>query len=292
MPFADHERTEAATSARREEARRRGQVAKSTELNAAVVLAAVLTALSLAGGELFQSLIEAIQVSVSEVGRLERLSPDLTSIVLESAWLVAKAGAPFLAIAIAAGITINLVQVGFLVSADAVTFKWDRMSPGAGLKRLFSAKSLMKLAMSTMKFLLIGFIAYYTIASELDQFPTLVNATPASLLVWQGHLASKLFLWIGGAYLGLALVDYGWQRWSFEKGLRMTKQEVKEERKQTEGDPQIKARVRTLRNEIIQHRLMNHSPRDSVDIDTPIDRGGDSGQPQMGGGGRGDTDGH
>lgn len=284
MPFADHERTEAATSARREEARRRGEVAKSAELNAAVVLAAVLAALSLAGGGLFQSLMEAIQMSISEVGRLDRLSPDLTSIVLENAWLVAKAGAPFLAIAIVAGITINLVQVGFLLSSDAVTFKWDRMNPGAGLKRLFSAKSLMTLAMSTMKFLLIGFIAYYTIASEFDQFPALVNAAPASLLVWEGRLVSKLFLWISVAYLGLALVDYGWQHWSFEKGLRMTRQEVKEERKQTEGDPQIKARVRMLRNETIRHRLMNRSPRDSVGIDNPTDRGGDSGEPQMGGG--------
>ena len=284
MPFADQERTEAATSARREEARRRGQVAKSAELNSAVVVAAVLAALSLVGGGLFQSLMGVIQVSVSEVGRLERLSPDLTSIVLENAWLVAKAGAPFLAIAIAAGIMINLVQVGFLVSADAVTFKWDRMSPGAGLKRLFSARSIIMLAMSTLKFLLIGFIAYYTIASEFDQFPTLVNAAPASLLVWQARLASKLFLWISVAYLGLALLDYGWQRWFFEKGLRMTRQEAKEERKQTEGDPQIKARVRRLRNEIIRNRLMDRSPRNSLDIDNTSDRRGDSGQPQMGGG--------
>ncbi|MFQ5657274.1 MAG: EscU/YscU/HrcU family type III secretion system export apparatus switch protein [Candidatus Methylomirabilales bacterium] len=255
MPFTDHERTEAATSTRREEARRRGQVAKSGELNTAVVLVAVFAALSLAGGGVFRSLLEAIQASVTEVGRLKGPSSDLTSVVLESVWLVAKAGAPFLAMAVAAGITINLVQVGFLVSSDAVTFKWDRIHPGAGLKRLFSGQSVMTLTMSTMKLFVVGSIAYYTIASEFDRLPALVNADPTNLLLSQGRLASKLFLRISMAYLCLALLDYGWQRWSHEKGLRMTRQELKEERKQTEGDPQIKARIRSLRNDIFRHRL-------------------------------------
>jgi len=270
MPFPDQERTEAATPKRREEARQKGQVAKSGELNAAVVLVAVLLTFYLEGGGLLQTLLTAIRVNLTKVGRPELSPSHLVNLSLQSVWFFAKAVVPFLATALAAGMAINLLQSGFLFSPQAVTFHWERLSPLAGLRRLFSTKGFMALGLLTLKLLLIGFIGYATIASELGRLPSLADTDVAGLLAWQGRWAFKLVLGVSLAFLALAILDYGFQRWLHEKSLRMTKAEVKEELRQTEGDPRIKARVRSLQQEQARHRMMSQIPRATVVIINPI----------------------
>lgn len=265
----DQERTETATPKRREEARRKGHVARSPELNTAVVLAAVFAALSLAGAGLVHGLRGMIQMNIAEVGRLGALRPDFSHIALENTWLLATAVAPLLATALAAGLAINLIQVGFQVGSEAVTFKWDNLNPVAGLKRLFSARSFMTAVTMIAKLVLIGVIAYYTIASEFDRFPALTHVDLASLLAGLGRWSFQLVLWVTVTYLGLALLDYKWQHYSHEKSIRMTKQEVKEERRQAEGDPQIKARIRNMQYRVVMHRMMSQVPRSTVVIVNP-----------------------
>ncbi len=269
MPFPDQERTEAATPRRREEARRQGQVAKSGELTAAVVLVALAAAFYLAGGGLLRTLLEAIRVNLARAGTGPGFAT-LASLLLQDAWLFAKAVTPFLATALAAGMAVNLLQTGFLYTPLAVAFNFARLNPRTGLRNLLSGKSLVGLALLFLKLLLLGLIVYSTIASEWDHLPSLADADLADLLTWQGRWAFTLLIRVSLAFLLLALLDYGWQRWLHEKGLRMTREEVKEELRQTEGDPRIKARIRSLQQEMARHRMMSQVPRATVVIVNPI----------------------
>ncbi|MFN9067372.1 MAG: flagellar biosynthesis protein FlhB, partial [Bdellovibrionales bacterium] len=167
------------------------------------------------------------------------------------------------------GALASIVQIGFLSVEDAVAPKFEKIDPIAGFKRIFSLRALFEGFKSLLKIIFISLIVYLLLKSEVSKIPYLVGYTLEGLLEYLGFLAVKLFFVVGMTMAGLAGLDYLYQRWDLEQQMMMTKQEVKEEHKQREGDPMIKARIRRIQREMSNRRMMEEIPKADVVITNP-----------------------
>jgi len=263
------EKTEQATPKRREEARRRGQVARSQELNSAFVLLAALTGIYLLGGILYQNLSGfAVQI-LERCCHLEITPSSLHTHMLTWGNIFFRTVGPIVLVVGTAALAVSLAQVGFMVNEEALTPKLDRLDPIAGAKRLISKRSLVELAKGIFKILIIGYVSYTTIMPEMPRMATLADVDLGSSFQYIGYMVFKVGLKTALVLLVLAILDYLYQRWEFNQGIRMTKQEVKEEMKQTEGDPQVRMRIRSLQREAARKRMMEEVPEADVVITNP-----------------------
>lgn len=263
------DRTEQPTPKRRLEARRRGHIARSRDLSTALVLFTGLGLLSfwapwaaLRTQGLMRTRLEALQPGLLQ-------PPDLGPLLMGGSVFLGGLLAPvFLGLMIAALVAAT-VQGGFLFAPRRLAPDFTRPWKLPGLKRLLSGQSLVELVKALAKVGLIGGIAYLTIKPLVSQVPELLFSDPSRL---PGFLKAQ-GLRVGGrillGLLALGLLDYLWQRYRFEKSLRMTKQEVKEEMRQTEGDPRIRARMRSLMRQLATRRMMAEVPRADVVITNP-----------------------
>lgn len=263
------EPTERATPKRREEARQEGKVARSGELVSALVLLAGVLALSSLGGAMLRNLTQLIQAGLaglsshslsagSVISLFQRLSVEMLFLLL-----------PLLLTLVAVGLTSNILQVGFLLTLRPLNPRWSVLNPFEGLRRMFSLRSLTELLKAVLKVALIAGVAYLTVSSDLRQIVPLEGATGGALLTRVGAATVRLGLRVGFALLLLAVLDYGYQRWEYERSLRMSRQEIEEEQKQTEGDPRVKTRIRILQRLLARRRMMQEVPKADVVIVNP-----------------------
>ena len=236
------EKTEQATPKRREESRQKGQVARSTELSTVAVLGAGLLSLWGLGsymGTRLTVFMQNIFVNATTI-QLDPITvvPHLLSWIEDFALTVA----PVMGLLVLAALAVNLAQVGVLFSADSLMPKGERISPLKGLKRIFSKKGLVELAKGLFKIGIVGYVTYLTILSEAEDFVGFVDLGVDQVFGLSAGMILTLGLRITMLLLILAVLDFAFQRWDHEKNLRMTRQEVKEELKQQEGDPLLGAR--------------------------------------------------
>jgi len=266
----DQERTEAATPKRRREAREEGQVARSPEVVTLFVLGAGFLGLWVGGRHLFGELQRFTQDVIRD-GVVPAFGPnEIVVLALRAARVLVRAVAPLFVAAILGGIAGNLVQVGFLVSFKVVTPNPERLNPASGFKNLFQWAKLVDLAKSALKVVALGWAAYVAVRSRLPEFPALAGLPPAVLLGFVTDLGFRIFRNVLLVYAAIAVIDYAFQRWQFEQRIKMTKQEVKEEYKETEGDPLIRSRIRALQREMARRRMMAEVPRSDVVITNPV----------------------
>jgi flagellar biosynthetic protein FlhB len=168
-----------------------------------------------------------------------------------------------------AGVIGNIAQVGFMLSTEAMSPKLSKLNPLEGLKRLFSATSLTELIKSIFKVVIIGSIGYNILRGEMDQIPALVAYDIHSIMGFVGRVALKLGYYTCLVLIALAALDYVFQRWKHERDLRMTKQEIRDEYKQREGDPLIRSRIRSAQREMAMRRMMEAVPKATVVITNP-----------------------
>jgi flagellar biosynthetic protein FlhB len=178
--------------------------------------------------------------------------------------------APILGSILVAGVASNFMQSGVTFSLHAIQPKLEKMSPIAGLKRIFSVRSGVELFKSLLKLLIVGYVAYRTIVGEFEFFFELVNQDIGQILAFIGTLCLKLCIKVGAVFAVLAVLDFLYQKHEYEKNLRMTKQEVKEEFKQSEGDPLIKSRIRSIQRQMARRRMMKDVPTADVVITNPV----------------------
>ncbi len=269
MDSEDLERTEPATPRRRQEARERGQVARSVELNSALLLLGTFGALALGGAAMGQVLVGALQDGLHLAGRGDLHPATVCDLFLGAAWSVARAIFPVALAGLALGVLANLVQVGFLVTPQALAPNWARLNPVQGLKNLFSTRGGVELVKACVKLSVLGVVAYRTLQPEWDRFPILAEEGLSQVLSWELSLGVSLGLRVAGVYCLLGLADYIYQRWQHEKSLRMSKSEVQEESRQQEGNPQIRARVRSLQQERSIRRMMQEVATANVVVVNP-----------------------
>jgi flagellar biosynthetic protein FlhB len=167
------------------------------------------------------------------------------------------------------GLAANILQVGFKITTEAIAPELNRLNPIAGMKRFVSLKAMVELAKSIAKLVLIGAIAYVFVKSDMDAFPQLIHQEVGQILAYIARVALKISFFVCLAMIILAALDFLYQRWQFEKDLKMTKQEVKDEQKQTYGDPQVKFRIRSMQLEMARRRMMETVPEADVVITNP-----------------------
>jgi len=263
------ERTEAATRRRRQEARERGQVARSPEVTSALLLLAMLGALALTGPAAARRLLGAMQAGLHLPGRGE-LSPEaVRALFLAQAEVVLRTLLPVALAGGAAAVLANLVQVGFLVTPKVLEVRWGRLDPRQGLRRLLSLDGAAATLRAVLKLGLLAAVAYATLRPEWDRFPQLAAMELGALLGWQLGVGLRLASRVVAAYGVLALLDYGYQRWRHERELRMTRQEVREEARQQEPSPQLRQRMRRLQQERAAGRMMRDVASASVVVVNP-----------------------
>jgi len=266
----DQEKTEKATSKRRQDAREKGQVAKSRELASVAVLGACLVYFYFGASAIATRLMELMRTSFRKSGQMtisiDNIQPLLIDLLFQTFALLA----PFLLVAIMAGLMINILQVGFLFSSEAITPKFSKIDPIKGLQRLFSLRSLVELVKSLLKMAIIGFVAYLTIRGESPKLPPLMDLGVSDILRYMGEVSFKIMYSTCLVLVILAVLDYGYQKWEHEKSLKMSIKEIKEENRQTEGDPLIKGRIKRLQREMARKRMLAAVPKADVVITNPI----------------------
>jgi flagellar biosynthetic protein FlhB len=265
----DEERNEPATPKRREEARQRGHVARSHDLSSAGVLLAAVAALWFFGrslaGNLAGSAAQVLEGLAGVDGDREGLMLRFGS-VLTGAFLGAL---PVLATLVIASLAVNLAQVGFLWAPGALLPKPERLDPAAGLARIFSLKGLARLVAGLLKVGLVGAVVGWTLWSERTRLHSLGDFAFEGVVGTATGLMFTLSFRAALALLLLAVLDYGYQRWQYERDLRMSRQEVREELKRLEGDPRMKERRRGVQRQLALQRMMQSVPQATVVITNP-----------------------
>lgn len=269
MAFEDAERTEAPTPKRRQEARERGQVARSVELNSALLLLGACGALAFGGALTGRTLIDAFREGLQLGGAAELTREAVRGRVIGSAWAVAKAISPVVVTGAVAGVLANALQVGFLVSPQAIGAHWERINPMRGLTNVVSRRGAVEAIKALLKIAILGTVAYRTLQPEWARFPALAEMDLLELVRWQLGLGLRLAVRVVLVYSVLALADYAYQRWQHERSLRMSRNEILDEGKQQEGNPQIRARVRSLQQERRMRRMMQDVSSASVVVVNP-----------------------
>jgi len=269
MSDSAQDRTEAATPKRKADARKKGQVPRSRELStAAVVLAGAAGVLAWGGSAagaasaLLRDSFSAIPAALDDPARL----PVLAARIVGQGFLPVL---PILAVTLLAALAAPMLIGGWNFSPGAAAPDFSRVSPLAGLKRLFSANSLAELLKAFLKFLLIGAIAGGVIWSDRERLLAL-SSLPVSAGIAEGlRLTVEALLWMGGGLLLIAAIDVPWQLFQYAKQLRMSKQEIREEYKQSEGKPEVKAKIRRLQQEMANARMMEKVPTADVVVTNP-----------------------
>lgn len=253
------ERKHVATERRRQRAREEGQVSKSADLSSAAMLFAALGCLRWLGPQLFARVANGMADSLSTGVSLAWTFQDAVQRLIACAGLLAFALLPMLSVMFIGGIVVNLSQTGWLFTATAVQPKRQNISPLAGFKRIVSIRGGVRLGFGIFKIAFICLVTYWAVKSRWDVLLSL-GAEPVPVLA--KNLVEHLFeicLWIAAALLGLGLVDYLFQRWRHEQDLKMTDQEIREELKESQGDPQ-----RLAQRKQVQRQLATQ--RQSIDI--------------------------
>ncbi|BDG59369.1 flagellar biosynthesis protein FlhB [Caldinitratiruptor microaerophilus] len=271
LQFFAQERTEPASPRRIQRARQRGQVARSPEVAAALTLLTAYLALRFWGPSAWGVLLSLAREGwggawgmVPELGEGDALHLGLRVLAV-----TALAAGPLVVAAGLTGLLANLAQVGFVLTGAPLAPDLGRLNPLQGLQRLFSRRALVDLVRALVKVVIVGIVAYRTVKGRLADLPGLADVPPEGVLAAVAGMAGTVVLRVGLAWLVAAAVDYVYQRWEYQMSLRMTRQEVKEELRETEGAPEVRQRIRRRQREIARRRMMAEVPRADVVITNP-----------------------
>jgi len=263
------ERTEQPTSKRREDFRKKGQVAQSKEMHTAALLSGMLL-LWFFYAPVFWDEFKELLGNLWFLGGTFDLTPlSVVNLAITVTGQVALLLAPALLLVLVIGFFSTYLQIGWLFTTKPLEPDLAKFNPVSGMAKLFSKRSLVELVKSLAKVLLVGTIAYLTVRGEFERSLLLIDMTPVDAVRFIGRVAALVLLKSSGILLVLGILDLVYQRWEMEQKMKMTKQEVKEEFKDAEGDPYIKARIRSIQMEMSRKRMMAAIPKADVVITNP-----------------------
>lgn len=263
------EKTEPATPKRREEVRKRGQVARSAEVNTFIILLFSYLGFYFFGSYQFEKLTLLARGYFQHLPYFAASSVNVQTLFYNVLWIFSLIVFPFMVFVFIGGIITNVLQVGFYATAEPLVPQINRINPMNGLQRIFSKRSLEELVKDILKILVVGFVAYKTIRGSFPDAFALTDQEPLQIFVFISKLTLRIIFRVLIVFLFFSVLDYAFQRWDFEQSIRMTRQEVKDELKQIEGDPLIKARIRSIQREMARSRMMEEVPRAEVVVTNP-----------------------
>lgn len=264
------EKTEKATPKRKQDERKKGNVFLSQEIVSIVSMLVAFYAFKAFSPMLFVTLEDTLKAYIAMCSSQPQILPtDISKLFANGCIVFAKVVGPLLLLGILSNVLATMAQTKMLFSAKAFEFKAERINPLSGLKKMFSMRGFVELIKSIFKIAILFYIFYSILRDEIPMFPRLMDMSAMQAIVYSSELIFKIVLQSGILFAFLAAGDYLYQWWQYEKNLRMSKQEIKEEYKQLEGDPQIKGRLRSLQQQRSRRRMMQSVPNADVVIRNP-----------------------
>lgn len=264
------ERSQPATPKRRIESRQRGQVPKSTDLVAAVSLISAMMILHLYGETLIQKLVSNMRFFLGSLP-LTLASDQIRPLWPQAGRTLLETSVPIIVLVGAMAMAVLYAQVGWLITLKPLEPKLNRLNPISGIRRLFGLNSLVKLGMSLVKTIVVTWVAYSVMSEQVGMIVGIGTLTDWQVLGRGADLIFSLSIRVGAVLLILALLDYAYQRWKQNQDMKMTKQEVKEEMRQMEGDPVMRRRQRTVQMQLAIQRIRSSVPRADVVVTNPTE---------------------
>ena len=269
MAEDDSSKTEEPTGKRLGEAREKGQVGKSREVDHWLMLLAITLVIFIFGPQMSSSLKDALVIYLAQANQIPVDRDALQSLFLGLATKAAFTLAPAVALLAVAGIGSSLLQHGVLFAPQLLMPQWSRLSPANGIKRLFSWSAIVEFVKGALKLTILGGFCYWLLRGDFNQLEKYIFLEPGQIMALIDRLALKLLSGLLAMLAFIATLDFLYQRFAFLRSLRMTKEEVREEYKQSEGDPIVKGRLRQLRVERARRRMMQAVPKSDVVITNP-----------------------
>lgn len=263
------ERHEPATPRRRRRARQQGQVFQSRELSSAVLLLTALGVLALSGPVMMRGVEALFQTAygdwlVDNWGNTELWSWGGAAVRI---WL--QSTGPFMLALMVVGVLVGVAQFGFLFTLEPLTPKLERLDPVAGLKRVFSQRALFEFGKSVLRLLIVGSVAYAGARRAMERTLQVAGGELAAQTVLVGSELAKVLWQSAAALIVLAIIDAFYQHYEHEKRLRMSREEVKREHRESEGDPQLRSRLRSRQRELSRNRMLQEVARADVVVTNP-----------------------
>ena len=268
LQLFEGEKTEEPTSKKREDARNKGQVARSQELNTAAVLLIGFFVLKILWSYIYANIAAYATYIFSHLAD-DITTEFITEIFLGIMILLAKTALPVMFAILIMGLAINLFQVGVTVSTEKLEPKLDNLNPINGFGRIFSKRSLVELFKSLFKIAVIGFFLFRYLKDQVGHIPELMYFDLEQSLVDIAGIIFNMAFQVIGVIIVLAILDFAYQTWQTTQDLKMSKQEVKDEYKQMEGDPQIKGKIKQKQREMAMSRMMQEVPKADVIVTNP-----------------------
>ena len=266
--FADDDKTEEPTAKKRSDARKKGQVARSQELNTAFVLLMGFLVLRILWQYIYENIAEYTIYIYSHLAQ-STTTEGITEIFIGIMILLAKTVMPIMFSIMIIGLAVNLYQVGFMFSTERLEIKLENLNPINGFGRIFSKRSLVELFKSIFKIIVIGYFLYLYLKDQIPLVPQFIFFDLPQSLATAADIIFTMAFQVVGVIMVMAAADYAYQKWQTTQDLKMSKQEVKDEYKQTEGDPQIKGKIKQKQRQMAMQRMMSEVPKADVIVTNP-----------------------
>lgn len=263
------EKTEAPSAKRREDFRKKGQVAQSKEVQTASIFTLMLLFWIFYLPTFWKGLTEIIFALWQSSGNFD-ITP--SSIINLSAFLLQKLGlliAPLFLLVLLIGFFSSFFQFGWLLTAKPLIPDFSKLNPITGMSRFFSKKSFIEVIKSLLKVLLIGWVAYSTVLDNFEEALILVDTEVTTTIRYLAKISTLILAKVCAILIFIAFLDFMFVKWEMEEKMKMTKQELKEEYKQNEGDPHVKAQIRSIQQEMARRRMMADVPKADVVVTNP-----------------------
>ncbi|CRL48139.1 flagellar biosynthesis protein FlhB [Pseudomonas sp. P154a] len=263
------DKTEDPTEKRKKDSRDKGEIARSKELNTLAIMLAGAGGLLVFGGALAQEMMELMRMNFTLSREVILDQRNMGTFLLHSGQIALVAIQPLMITLLLAALIGPISLGGWLFAAGSMAPKFSRMNPGAGLKRMFSAKAIVELLKALAKFLIVLFVALAVLSSDIDDLMRIAHEPLEMAVIHSLQVVGWSTLWMACGLIIIAAVDVPVQLWESHKKLLMTKQEVRDEHKDQEGRPEVKQRIRQLQREMSQRRMMAAIPEADVVITNP-----------------------
>lgn len=267
--FEGQEKTEQPSSKKLEDARKKGMVAKSVEVNSLLIVVTGLVTIFLLQSYIGQRMSNFATNIFNSLDVLPNRISLLPNMAFDWFMFFFSVLAPVMTAIVIVSLASNIAQVGFSISPEAIAPKFSKLNPAKGIKKIFSSRSVVEIFKTLLKFFVISFFTYLILSDLIIAAAYLDNLNPSEIIIFMLDNAFSLLWKIALLYAVIAAIDFAYQRYKFRKDMMMTKQEVKEEMKQLEGDPTVKGRIRKMQMQAAQQRMMANLPTADVVITNP-----------------------
>ena len=221
------------------------------------------------GSFMYEQIVGLMKEFFQQMMLEELTEENLQVMIYEVLKMMGLTLAPVLATAVVAGFIANIMQVGFMFTTESIQFKLDKLDPIKGAKRIFSVRALVELLKSILKISIVGFVAFFVLWNRMDEIIVLSHLPVSDAIVLIADISVKVGLYAAIALFCIAILDYMYQKYDFEKNIRMSKQDIKDEYKNSEGDPLIKSKIKQKQREMAMQRMMQEVPNADVVITNP-----------------------